>query len=248
MSKNGTSIKIIPYYIEKEKLYFLLGNSDKWLEWSTIGGTCEGEDEFKCLNREVEEETQLLLNINGVDLSKLKFIKYDLNITHRWFKKMVQKIYFLPISDPNVLTRKLEKFNTKEHIQYIKNKNNNIYKKYKVYLEFQSIKWIEITSKYWYLCMYNTIDYFQTNKNNYIKMDPIFTKDLETAFNTFVNVYKNKGEKYTGKDGDRIDPIFLKGLLTLSSGSTIEDVVNDLKTFLNINRLNPNAKEFIPNF
>ena len=196
MSKNiGISIKIIPYYNDNDKLYFLLGNSSNWFEWSTIGGSCNQDEkqQFQCLNREVQEETQLLLNINDIDLTKLKFIKYKIDINHRWFKQINQLIYFLPITDPNIITKKLEKFNTQSHSQFIKNK----YKNYKPFFEFRIIKWVEITGEYWFLCIYNLFDYFQTNYNDYVKFSPMFANDLKHSFANFLAVYKNNGEKKT---------------------------------------------------
>ena len=60
----------------------------------------------------------------------------------------------------------------------------------------------------------------------------MFANDLKHSFANFLAVYKNNGEKYTGKQGDRIDPIFLKGLISLSSEPTIISIINGIKKLL----------------
>lgn len=199
-----TKARIIPYYVENNKLYYLLCEEKRKISYLTndlyksnysffiktyniLGGHRESNETIlQCAKRELEEET----------LNTISFNNYSQII-----KRNKRYIIFIPINEcPINIFNKRKNDLISKPIDYLKNYLPNLTEdNYEHYNEINNLKWIEsskINSPYIYQSVRDIFQDLKLFNNQQISLE-IFENDLKLFYSQWFSQFNFTPFYYT---------------------------------------------------
>lgn len=237
------SAKVIPYFVEGQNLYLLWGISQKWKEYTPIGGTCKktenytkSEDKKKCLAREVYEETKELLTLSHLG----EFNKINTVLSKLKWGKIYNHYYFVKWLDQEDERNKiLDNFYSSQRDselrQKLQEKNLNV----SDYFELSGLEAIPVRSHRMYDLLYNTITDLHLRKDEYLHMDRVFYTLMYRRLIVLLENYPLKPEnEQVSTDNNRFDHHILVALLEILEThhqyeyGYLDDLIDDLYDYI----------------
>ena len=232
--------KIVPYYIDSGKIFFLLGLSDVYKEHSSIGGNCIRDEEtiIDCLLREMNEESKKLLKLDldeCFNLNTCKRFDYIIPLSSRKYKEIVIRstMYFVEYIGPiKKIYNLLALFRNKERDDMLREELKG--KDIGVYFEFKDLDFIQVNSHIFKEYLINTFKDQHLRLNMY---DKVHEDYMLYQHKSLFDRYKiSTLDKKT--DNKRFDIDFISGILQGlfeyygKIYYDVDDIIGDLLLFI----------------
>ncbi len=236
-----TTAKVIPYYIDDNKIMILLTHSYDWHDWSALGGTCSKfENHIRCIIRELDEESQHLLKINlgQCNLKNCAKLNYQLPTLHTHHKTRTQFdtfIYFVKCQDPEATVKLVDKFNEKDRQEEFRTAN----KHKKSVLEMSQLQFVDLNGDVFANYFINTLKEYEDRIQHH--QDELLHQYTDQILSHVLKEV-NQVHQSTDTDHKRFDIKFLAGVIDgitqvyktrkWDPPLTIEEVITGLNALL----------------
>jgi len=190
------ALRIVPYYFDSyNKINILLGLDSKYKEWTPFGGTCDmktkcvdftSEEVYTCLNRELNEESKELLQLDpDFNFNNCSYMEYLVNFGNPVHTSVHNRVYFVEFTGMNNSLKRhkfLNNFRSTKRDLELQQQLKERRKKIKAYFEIEDVEFIQLNGKFREY-VDNTYRADRPGNKKESKIDPYFFKGLIDSFN-----------------------------------------------------------------